>query len=303
MDTPAADDLAAIRARSRAAVARAITTLENDLPGAAALSAALAPYCGRAHVVGVTGAPGAGKSTLIGALIGELVRRGRDVAVLAVDPSSPHSGGALLGDRVRMSAAVEEARVFIRSLSARGELGGVTRTTDRILDVLDAAGFDTVIVETVGAGQSEIDIARIADTCVVVCPPGLGDDLQAIKAGILEIADILCLSKADQPGAERSARARRPGRTRARRWLACPAGAHCRTGRWRRRRARRHDRRTRGGGGRRASARKACGRRGPRHAIVGRFGAGCGGSGRFTVQRPVARCRGSGGHRSGHTNR
>jgi LAO/AO transport system ATPase len=207
MDTPAADDLAAIRARSRAAVARAITTLENDLPGAAALSAALAPYCGRAHVVGVTGAPGAGKSTLIGALIGELVRRGRDVAVLAVDPSSPHSGGALLGDRVRMSAAVEEARVFIRSLSARGELGGVTRTTDRILDVLDAAGFDTVIVETVGAGQSEIDIARIADTCVVVCPPGLGDDLQAIKAGILEIADILCLSKADQPGAERSARA------------------------------------------------------------------------------------------------
>ncbi|HRP98126.1 MAG TPA: methylmalonyl Co-A mutase-associated GTPase MeaB, partial [Rhodocyclaceae bacterium] len=220
MSTPAADDLAAIRARSRAAVARAITTLENDLPDAAALSAALAPHCGRAHVVGVTGAPGAGKSTLIGALIGELARRGRDVAVLAVDPSSPHSGGALLGDRVRMSEAVDDARVFIRSLSARGQLGGVTRTTDRILDVLDAAGFDIVIVETVGAGQSEIDIARVADTCVVVCPPGLGDDLQAIKAGILEIADILCLSKADLPGAERSARALGGlvGRARERGW-------------------------------------------------------------------------------------
>jgi LAO/AO transport system ATPase len=157
-------------------------------------------------VIGITGAPGAGKSTLINALLGELLARGRRIGVVAVDPSSPITGGAVLGDRVRMGSHGAHDNVFIRSLASRGHLGGVSRTTRQVVDVLDAAGFDVVIVETVGAGQSEVEIIEIADTRVVVCPPGLGDEVQAIKAGILEIADLLVVNKADLPSAEVTAR-------------------------------------------------------------------------------------------------
>ena len=192
----------AIRAGQRAASARAITEIENEMPAAAALAA----HLGRAHIVGITGAPGAGKSTLINALLAEYAVRGKRVAVAAVDPSSPITGGAILGDRIRMNAAGAADSAFIRSLASRGHGGGLARTTRRIVDVLDAAGFDVVIVETVGAGQSEVDIAGLADSSVVVCPPGLGDDVQAIKAGILEIADLLVVNKGDQPHADRTER-------------------------------------------------------------------------------------------------
>jgi LAO/AO transport system ATPase len=197
-------DLAAVLNRSRPALARAITLLENDRAGAAELMAELAPRCGRAHVVGVTGAPGAGKSTLINALIGEFTQRGRSVAVVAVDPSSPISGGSILGDRLRMDEHGNRDDVFIRSVSSRGHLGGLSKTTGRVIDVFDAVGYDVVIVETVGAGQSEVEIRHFADTNIVVCPPGLGDDVQAIKAGIIEIADLLVVNKADLPQAERT---------------------------------------------------------------------------------------------------
>lgn len=197
-------DLAAMLNRSRPALARAITLLENDRPGAADLMAELAPRCGRAHVVGVTGAPGAGKSTLINALIGEFTQRGRSVAVVAVDPSSPISGGSILGDRLRMDEHGNRDDVFIRSVSSRGHLGGLSKTAGRVIDVFDAVGYDVVIVETVGAGQSEVEIRHFADTNIVVCPPGLGDDVQAIKTGIIEIADLLVVNKADLPQAERT---------------------------------------------------------------------------------------------------
>ncbi len=198
--------LASLRAGERRAIARAISAIENGTPAGDAITAAIAPQLGRAHVIGITGPPGAGKSTLINALLGELLGRGERVAVVAVDPSSPITGGAVLGDRVRMGEHGAHERAFIRSIAARGHLGGVSRTTRRIVDVLDAAGFDIVIVETVGAGQSEVEIAEIADTRVVVCPPGLGDQVQAIKAGILEIADVLVVSKADLPAAEATVR-------------------------------------------------------------------------------------------------
>jgi len=194
--------LAPLLAGDRRAVARAISAIENAAPGWEAIGSGVAPRLGRAHVIGITGAPGAGKSTLINALLGELLARGRRIAVVAVDPSSPVTGGAVLGDRVRMGEHGAHERVFIRSIASRGHLGGVSRTTRRIVDVLDAAGFDVVIVETVGAGQSEVEIIEIADTRIVVCPPGLGDDVQAIKAGILEIADVLVVNKADLPAAE-----------------------------------------------------------------------------------------------------
>ncbi len=191
---------------SRIALARAVTVIENDRPGADDLHATLARRRGRAHVIGITGAPGAGKSTLVSALLRELRARARSVAVLAIDPSSPISGGALLGDRVRMDQSGEDEGVFIRSVSSRGHLGGLSRSAGRIIDLFDAAGFDIVIVETVGTGQSEVEISRFADTKVVVCPPGLGDEVQAIKAGILEIADILVVNKADLPLAGRTVR-------------------------------------------------------------------------------------------------
>ncbi|MDR2239123.1 MAG: methylmalonyl Co-A mutase-associated GTPase MeaB [Zoogloeaceae bacterium] len=197
-------DLNALSSRSRPVVARAITLLENDRPGAAELMAELAPRRGRADVVGITGAPGAGKSTLINALLGEFTRRGRSVAVVAVDPSSPISGGSILGDRVRMDEHGAHDAVFIRSVSSRGHLGGLSKTAGRVIDLFDAVGYDVVIVETVGAGQSEVEIRDFADTNIVVCPPGLGDDVQAIKAGIIEIADLLVVNKADLPQAERA---------------------------------------------------------------------------------------------------
>ncbi len=201
---PDVADLDAILAGGRGALARAATLLENDRPGARALHARLLARGGRAHVVGITGAPGAGKSTLINALLAALVRRGRRVAVLAVDPSSPVSGGALLGDRVRMGEGGDPEGVFIRSVSSRGHLGGLSLMAGRIIDLFDAAGFDTIVVETVGIGQSEIEIARFADTKIVVCPPGLGDEVQAIKGGVLEIADLLVVNKGDLPTAART---------------------------------------------------------------------------------------------------
>lgn len=198
--------LSQLLAGDRRALARAISAVENRTPAAASIAAGISSHLGRAHVVGITGAPGAGKSTLIHALLGELIARGRTIAVVAVDPSSPITGGAVLGDRVRMGAFGAHERVFIRSLASRGHPGGVSKTTGEVVDLLDAAGFDVVIVETVGAGQSEVAIVGIADTRIVVCPPGLGDDVQAIKAGILEIADLLVVNKADLPGAERTVR-------------------------------------------------------------------------------------------------
>jgi LAO/AO transport system ATPase/phenylacetic acid degradation protein PaaD len=198
--------LDAVLARDRAAIARVISQLERGERDAGQLSSSLAPHLGRAHVLGVTGSPGAGKSTLVHALLGELLARGRRIAVVAVDPSSPISGGAVLGDRVRMGEHGAHPDVFIRSVASRGHLGGLAVSTEAMVDVLDAAGFDTVIVETVGAGQSEVEIMRVADTRVVACAPGLGDSVQAIKAGILEIADVLAVTKCDLPGAQVTAR-------------------------------------------------------------------------------------------------
>lgn len=196
----------ALLAGDRRVLARTISQIEHGQIATGTLSAALAPHLGRAHVLGITGAPGAGKSTLVHAMLGELLARGRRIAVVAVDPSSPISGGAVLGDRVRMGQHGAHADVFIRSLAARGHLGGLSSSTEEIVDLLDAAGFDTIIVETVGAGQSEVEIMRVADTRIVACPPGLGDKVQAMKAGILEIADVLVVTKSDLPGADATTR-------------------------------------------------------------------------------------------------
>ena len=185
-------------------IARAISAVENETEIGRAIIQGIHTHLGRAQVLGITGSPGAGKSTLVSELIGEFTRRGKSVGVVAVDPSSPFSGGAILGDRIRMERHSLAERVFIRSLASRGHLGGLSRAVFKVVDVMDAAGFELIIVETVGAGQSEVEIAEIADTRVVVCPPGLGDDVQAIKAGILEIADILVVSKADLPLADKT---------------------------------------------------------------------------------------------------
>jgi LAO/AO transport system kinase len=199
-----ADLAARVVAGERRAAARAISLADSDAPEASLVEHSLRAYCGNAILVGVTGPPGAGKSTLVNALIGVWRRRGRRVAVLAVDPSSPISGGAVLGDRVRMAAGDTDEGVFIRSLAARGHLGGLSRSTARAASVLDAAGYDLIVIETVGAGQSEVEIAALAHTVVVVLPPGLGDEVQALKAGILEVANVLVVNKADLPGAERA---------------------------------------------------------------------------------------------------
>lgn len=203
---PGPDWLPALLTGDRAALARAITAVENETDEAKLVLQAIRGQLGRALVVGFTGAPGAGKSTLVSAYVGELRRRGLGVGVVAVDPSSPLTGGAILGDRIRMTQHAADPGVFIRSLASRGHLGGLSRTAARVIDVFDASGRDVVVVETVGTGQSEVEIAEIADVRVVVNAPGLGDDVQAIKAGILEIADVLVINKSDLPFAERSAR-------------------------------------------------------------------------------------------------
>jgi LAO/AO transport system kinase len=189
----------------RRALARLLTAVENRTAVAEAALRRLYPLAGRAHLVGITGPPGAGKSTLVAALIGELRRIGRSVAVVAVDPSSPITGGALLGDRVRMQAYAGDRDVFIRSMAARGHAGGLASTSGAAAAVLDAAGFDVIFLETVGTGQSEVEVAAAADTTVVLEAPEMGDEVQAIKAGLLEVADIVVVNKGDRPGAQRTA--------------------------------------------------------------------------------------------------
>jgi LAO/AO transport system kinase len=198
-----------VLAGSRRALARLITRVENRTAEAHTALAALYPHTGRAYLVGITGAPGTGKSSVVNALTRTLRASGHTVGIVAVDPTSPFSGGAVLGDRIRMVDLAGDRGVFIRSMANRGSLGGLAVTTGDVVRVLDAAGFDYVLIETVGAGQSEVDIARTAYTTIVVDAPGLGDDVQAIKAGILEIADVLVVNKADRPGVENTVRALR----------------------------------------------------------------------------------------------
>jgi len=187
----------------RLALARLLTQVENDSPEGRAALVELFPRTGRAHLIGVTGAPGTGKSSLVNQLALHYRRQGeKRVGVVAVDPSSPFTGGAVLGDRVRMRDLAGDPGVFIRSMASRGSLGGLAQATANLAQVFDAAGYEVVMIETVGAGQSEVDIAKLAHTTIVVEAPGLGDDIQAIKAGILEIADIIVVNKADRPGAE-----------------------------------------------------------------------------------------------------
>jgi LAO/AO transport system kinase len=193
-------------AGNQRALARLLTHIQNENEEATAALAALYPYTGHADLIGVTGAPGTGKSSLVNCLAKAYRAAGRTVGIIAVDPTSPFSGGAVLGDRIRMRDLSGDRGVFIRSMATRGSLGGLARTTGDAIRVLDAAGFDVILIETVGAGQSEVDIAREAYTTLVVEAPGLGDDVQAIKAGILEIADILVVNKADRPGADSTVR-------------------------------------------------------------------------------------------------
>lgn len=193
-----------MRAGERRAIATAITELERLSPAAPALLKSMQPHLGNALVVGFTGPPGAGKSTLVNAVIAQFRAAKKTVGVIAVDPSSPVSGGAILGDRIRMTSALDDEGVFVRSLSSRGHLGGLSPAAVRIIDALDAAGQDIILLETVGTGQSEIDVAEVADVRVVISAPGLGDDIQAMKSGLLEIADILVVNKGDRPGAEQT---------------------------------------------------------------------------------------------------
>lgn len=186
-------------------IARAITTVENNPPKAQALVARIFPHTGKAHVIGLTGPGGAGKSTLIEKLVREYRKRGKTVGVVAVDPTSPFTGGAFLGDRIRMQELSTDPGVFIRSMASRNYPGGLARATKDAVKVLDAAGKDVVLVETVGAGQSEVEIIKVAQTVVVVHAPGLGDEIQAIKAGIMEIADIFVVNKADRDNANKTA--------------------------------------------------------------------------------------------------
>jgi LAO/AO transport system kinase len=192
-------------AGDRRALARLLTAVENRTPIAEVAMRHLYPTAGRAHLVGITGPPGSGKSTLVSALIAEVRQADRSVAVVAVDPSSPITGGALLGDRVRMQAYAADDGVFIRSMASRGHAGGLASTSTAAAAVLDAAGFDLILLETVGTGQSEVEVAAAADTTVVLEAPEMGDEVQAIKAGLLEVADLVVVNKGDKPGAQRTA--------------------------------------------------------------------------------------------------
>ncbi|GAB4452092.1 MAG: methylmalonyl Co-A mutase-associated GTPase MeaB [Anaerolineales bacterium] len=200
----------AILQGNRLALSRLLTQVENDTAEGRSALAELFPHTGKAHLIGVTGAPGTGKSSLVNQLtLHYRKERKFKVAIIAVDPSSPFTGGAVLGDRVRMRDLSGDEGVFIRSMASRGSVGGLAQKTAALVQVFDAAGFEVIIIETVGAGQSEVDIARLAHTTLVVEAPGLGDDIQAIKAGILEIADVLVINKADRPGVENTERALR----------------------------------------------------------------------------------------------
>jgi LAO/AO transport system kinase len=204
MTTDAPTGLAArVLAGDSRAIARAMSLVEDEAAAGAALIAEIYVRTGHAYLVGVTGAPGSGKSTLVDRLTADIRRTGQTVGIVAVDPTSPFTGGAILGDRVRMGAHAQDAGVFIRSMATRGHLGGLARATSDVALILDAAGRDVVVVETVGVGQDEVDIVRTADISLVVLVPGAGDDVQAIKAGIMEIADIYVVNKADREGAER----------------------------------------------------------------------------------------------------
>ncbi len=197
--------VARMRAGERRATSRAVTELERLSPAAPRLLEAMRPHLGRALVIGFTGPPGAGKSTLVNAYTRYLREDNKQIGIIAVDPSSPISGGAILGDRIRMTATLDDDGVFMRSLASRGHLGGLCPAAVRVIDAFDAAGKDIVLLETVGTGQSEIDVAEVADVRIVVSAPGLGDDIQAMKSGLLEVADILVVNKADREGSERTA--------------------------------------------------------------------------------------------------
>lgn len=191
----------------RLSLARLLTRIENDTPEGRAALDELFLHTGKAHLIGITGAPGTGKSSLVNQLALHLRKQEKRVGIVAVDPSSPFTGGAVLGDRVRMRDLSGDPNVFIRSMATRGSLGGLTQTTAGVVQAFDAAGFEVILIETVGVGQAEVDVARLAHTTLVVEAPGLGDDIQAIKAGILEIADILVINKADRPGVDSTERA------------------------------------------------------------------------------------------------
>jgi LAO/AO transport system kinase len=195
---------------NRLALARLLTQVENDSPEGRAALADLFQHTGKAHLIGITGAPGTGKSSLVNQLALHYRKSdSKKVAIVAVDPSSPFTGGAVLGDRVRMRDLAGDEGVFIRSMASRGSLGGIAQKTASLVQIFDAAGYEVIFIETVGAGQSEVDVARLAHTTIVVEAPGLGDEIQAIKAGILEIADVLVINKADRPGVENTERALR----------------------------------------------------------------------------------------------